>query len=146
MSTPKYYVYTLSYPSGIVFYVGKGTRDRLHQHEKEAKKGCKCKKCKVIRAILKSGYCISKSIVFTTDDETEAYQEEDRLMKSLKGLLTNKIYRIKEIKPRNKTNPQRVILSAFTYPLTTCNKPSSVCWTVSGVNNMVNFLSWCVIA
>ncbi len=34
--TKKYYVYTLAYPNGEVFYIGKGTGDRLHQHEYEA--------------------------------------------------------------------------------------------------------------
>ena len=34
--TKKYYVYTLAYPYGEVFYVGKGIGDRLHRHEYEA--------------------------------------------------------------------------------------------------------------
>ncbi|GER86520.1 hypothetical protein KDW_06820 [Dictyobacter vulcani] len=34
----KYYVYTLAYPDGHIFYVGKGQGDRIHQHEKEAQR------------------------------------------------------------------------------------------------------------
>jgi len=35
----KHYVYSLAYPDGRVFYVGKGTGKRIHRHEAEAKSG-----------------------------------------------------------------------------------------------------------
>jgi len=64
----RYYVYALAYPQdyyddgsdlgGIVFYIGKGTDDRIDSHEMEAGNRssiCHCKKCKVIRKIWTDG-------------------------------------------------------------------------------------------
>jgi hypothetical protein len=47
--TKKYYVYTLTYSDEKVFYVGKGVGQRIVAHEREAKTGCACDKCKAIR-------------------------------------------------------------------------------------------------
>lgn len=71
-----YDVYVLSRPNGQPFYVGKGTGYRLHDHEREARSGHKCHKCSIIRKIWKAGNEVTRSIVFTTDDETEALAHE----------------------------------------------------------------------
>ncbi len=87
----KYYVYTLAYPDGTVFYVGKGTvrqrKDRLftsdtrmEDHEQEARRGVKSPKCEIIRKIWASGDQVCKSKVFETDDELEALKYEQALI------------------------------------------------------------------
>ena len=43
-----YYVYTLAYPDGTVFYVGKGSGNRIQHHEQEALRGHDCPKCDLI--------------------------------------------------------------------------------------------------
>jgi excisionase family DNA binding protein len=75
-----YYVYTLAYPDGNIFYVGKGTSGRIADHEREAKKGCGCHKCHVIREIWASGKPVQKRIVFETLDEQEAFEYERALI------------------------------------------------------------------
>ena len=82
--TKKYYVYTLAYPDGEVFYVGKGTGDRLHQHEYEAARfGKKAsyyynnpEKHAIIREIWAQGGQVKKEILFETDSESDAYAYE----------------------------------------------------------------------
>lgn len=78
-ATKRFYVYILS-DDGTPFYVGKGQKSRVHQHEKEAKKNCECPKCQRIRAVWASGFEITKSIVFESDDETEVMQRERDLI------------------------------------------------------------------
>jgi hypothetical protein len=76
-STKRYYVYTLAYPTGKIFYVGKGTGDRIHQHEYEAARLGKAssyyysnaEKHAVIREIWAKGEQVKKEIVFETDLE-----------------------------------------------------------------------------
>lgn len=71
----KYYTYTLAYPNemgGHVFYIGKGTGDRMLTHEMEAKHGYRGRKCRIIREILANGYQVQKNIVYETDIEQEA--------------------------------------------------------------------------
>lgn len=83
----KFYVYTLAYPEqmgGAVFYVGKGTCDRLYIHEKDAlvvKRGASMgKKLRaVLCSILNSGQRPVTTKVFETDDPQAAYDEEYRL-------------------------------------------------------------------
>lgn len=72
----KYYVYTLGWPSGLVFYVGKGKGKRIADHEKEALRGHDCPKCELIRSIWRSGGTVQRAIVFETDDEQEALAYE----------------------------------------------------------------------
>ncbi len=75
VSQKKYYTYTLAYPEemeGHVFYVGKGTGDRMLEHEIEAKKGSPGRKCDTIREIWAKGYEVQKSIVYETDIEQDA--------------------------------------------------------------------------
>jgi hypothetical protein len=50
-----YFVYTLAYPDGTVFYVGKGQDDRIQCHFREAKAGVLSPKNDSIRSILASG-------------------------------------------------------------------------------------------
>ena len=75
-----YYVYTYAYADGTVFYIGKGTEGRIDAHEKEASKGCGCRKCQVIRQIWQSKKPIQKRIVFETLDELEALEQERDLI------------------------------------------------------------------
>lgn len=76
----KYYVYILARPNGKPFYVGKGVRDRVYHHEREARKGHKCHKCNIIRKIWRQGGEIQRYTVFTTDDEQEALKYEMELI------------------------------------------------------------------
>jgi len=72
----KYYVYTLSYPDGKVFYVGKGTGDRIGDHERQAKRGTNSHKCSVIRKIWKDeGQVLIQKVAFF-DNEKDAYRFE----------------------------------------------------------------------
>jgi hypothetical protein len=97
-----WYNYTYSYPDGyikdgtdltnIVFYVGKGTNSRINAHEKEARTGCKCDKCKAIREIWDNGYPVKKRLVFETLVEEEALKnEKDLIIKHSGEYLTNVI-------------------------------------------------------
>jgi hypothetical protein len=60
----------------VPFYVGKGSKGRIYDHEQEAKLGHRCHKCNVIRKVWKSGGDIHRYIVFTTDNEQEAFDFE----------------------------------------------------------------------
>jgi hypothetical protein len=96
-----WYTYIYTYPNDymkdgvnltdIVFYVGKGTRDRINQHEAEARKGCKCSKCKVMREIWFNGYSPKKRIVHEGLSRSEALKDETKLIGQYAGkYLTNK--------------------------------------------------------
>lgn len=104
----RYYVYELRYPdqpefgwmAGRVFYVGKGTQDRVLAHEKETRRILKSgrmmnlsHKHKVINEIWKAGYNVHQVIVYRTDDECDAYMHESSLIRRI-GLenLTNATY------------------------------------------------------
>jgi hypothetical protein len=76
-----YYVYTLAYPNGVVFYVGKGKGKRVADHEKEALRGHDCPKCELIRSIWRDGGSILRAIVFETDDERAALDREAELIR-----------------------------------------------------------------
>lgn len=86
----RFYVYLLCKPSGKPFYVGKGTRNRVDMHEREAQGGCGCHKCRTIRKIQRQGKQIVKQIIFETDNEIQAYKYESDLIDTI-GLcfLTN---------------------------------------------------------
>lgn len=78
-----YYVYTLARPIKVkrhiewrVFYVGKGSKRRVFDHEREARSGCKCHKCNIIRKVWREGGEIQRYVVFTTENEQEAYEYE----------------------------------------------------------------------
>lgn len=76
----KYYVYTLARPDGSVFYVGKGKRYRIRQHEQEALRGHKCAKCEEIRAIWRQGGTVQRTIIFESDDEQVVLEREVMLI------------------------------------------------------------------
>jgi hypothetical protein len=65
-----WYVYTYAFPDGTVFYVGKGVRARIEEHEREAQSGCDCEKCRTIRRIWKSGMPVQKRIVYGLENLT----------------------------------------------------------------------------
>ena len=85
-----WYNYTYSYPDGyyedgvdlsnIVFYVGKGTDNRIVSHEREAARECDCSKCEEIQKIWASGKPVKKRIVFETLVEAESLENEKRLI------------------------------------------------------------------
>lgn len=81
-STPSrlFYVYTLARPDGRVFYIGKGSGKRINDHEGQARGGCNCHKCNIIRKVWADGGAIGKAIVFETEDEAEAFEMERRLI------------------------------------------------------------------
>jgi len=79
----KFYVYTLSYPDGTVFYVGKGTKKRIDIHEHETKIGYEREIHQVIRSIWSQGQKPVKSIIFETDDNDEAITYEQKLIASI---------------------------------------------------------------
>src|SRR5438876_12264826 len=72
----RFYNYFLVYPSGIVFYVGKGTGYRIDDHEREARNGVQSHKCNAIRKVWADGEEIIKQKVAFHDNEEDAYQLE----------------------------------------------------------------------
>jgi len=89
------YVYTLAYPGsmgGYVFYVGKGRRDRITVHEREARNNVKSRKCSVIRKIWRKGeQVVKEKIAFFDDSPEEAALYEVALIFFMRpyGHLTN---------------------------------------------------------
>lgn len=86
-----FYVYTLTDPrTGDVFYVGKGSGRRLHNHEVEARRGVYSAKCDHIRAIWAAGHSVGRSVISRHDDENEALDAEYEAIEAI-GLdaLTN---------------------------------------------------------
>ena len=77
----KYYVYILAHPSVQPFYIGKGSGHRMMAHIWEARRGCPCDKCRIVRAIWRAGYQVWTSVVFRSDDEDQAFAEEARLIR-----------------------------------------------------------------
>src|SRR5260221_12406524 len=87
-----FYVYTLAYPDGTVFYVGKGSvksrkslRDRIEDHEVEARQGVQSPKCDIIREIWAQGWEVQKSVVYETDSEEEALHAATQLITLISG-------------------------------------------------------------
>lgn len=77
MRAEQFYVYELIDPrNGAVFYIGKGSRNRIDQHEREAIGGKHSRKCNLIREIMGYGYLIDKRIVQYFADEAAAYKFE----------------------------------------------------------------------
>lgn len=73
----KWYVYQLSCPeTGQIFYIGKGSGNRIDRHEKEALNGVCSKKCNKIRSIINKYGNISKNKIAYFKDEQDAYDFE----------------------------------------------------------------------
>lgn len=77
-----YYVYIYCHPvTSVPFYIGKGTKDRYKKHLKETKENTEnYKKWAYIQGLRNKGMEPSIEIVFETNDETLAYNEEMRLI------------------------------------------------------------------
>lgn len=77
----RFYVYELVDPRDAkVFYVGKGTKARMHQHLRDALRGVKGKKCERIRDIVAAGEQPAPRIVAWFDNEHDAYRFEEVLI------------------------------------------------------------------
>lgn len=90
------YVYLLVDPrDGVIFYVGKGSGDRVLDHEREALaggKGCNDKKCDRIRAIHASGHEVKKLILRHGLNRDEALMLESAVIDLLSlPALCNKV-------------------------------------------------------
>lgn len=109
----KYYRYELVDPrTGKVFYVGKGTGDRMYQHEKAARALLKSGKMmllkhkhKVIIEIWDAGLTPIYQVTWRSDNEEEVYQAESARIREL-GLehLTNETY---GYRPKTRRTPAR---------------------------------------
>lgn len=91
-SDRRFYVYALIDPRDKkAFYIGKGTGDRMHDHEKEAKadrvtNGAKFKRIKEIQAAWES---VQTAIIRDQLTETRALRLERRLIRRHAETLTN---------------------------------------------------------
>lgn len=82
-----FYVYVLARPNGKPFYVGKGTGKRIFKHDYEARNGCPCHKCNIIRKVWRQGGEVQRYIMLETADEQEAFAYEIELI-AMYGLPT----------------------------------------------------------
>ena len=87
VASSRFYVYILCRPDGSPFYVGKGSRNRVFDHDAEARSGHKCHKCNVIRKVWRNGGAVQRYILLETTNEQEALDYEVELI-SLYGLNT----------------------------------------------------------
>jgi hypothetical protein len=84
----KWYVYTLNDPeTNIPFYVGKGQRYRMYNHYYNVKKhkipNGNFRLYEKIKSIINSGKSIEYKIVFSSNDEKEAYDREFQLIQEI---------------------------------------------------------------
>ena len=123
-SKPRFYVYFLCHPDGVPFYIGKGQGNRIVHHEKEARTGCECSKCQMIRTLWAQGDQVRYQIVLETDNEHAALAYERDLIRQY-GLvnLTNQTeggrglrgYRFnpEQLHKRTYTRKQRYLTADF---------------------------------
>lgn len=78
-----FYVYVLCRPDGRPFYVGKGQGGRVDAHEWAAQHGYKGRRFSIIRKIWRQGGQVFKMKVFTTENEWEAYDMEQRIIAAI---------------------------------------------------------------
>jgi len=89
----KYYVYTLAYPDGRVFYVGKGTGRRINQHEIDARNpDIHSYKVHVIHKIWADGGQILKTKLAYFESEQDAFLLEIALIFLFESPLANLTY------------------------------------------------------
>jgi hypothetical protein len=82
ISPNRFYVYILTNSlTGQVFYVGKGQRQRMHEHVWQAKRGIQSSKCDLIREILASGGEVIPSKDQENLTHSEALERESYLIK-----------------------------------------------------------------
>ncbi len=90
MTEPRFYVYTLADPDdGIVFYVGKGQRERAWQHTKDVRadrKPTNSGKIAKIKAILARGLEPFVNIVQRFDLEKDALELEAQMIAAIPDL------------------------------------------------------------
>jgi|SRR5579863_9382421 len=87
MNKKRFYVYTLAYPNGTVFYVGKGSKSRIENHTTDAinfdrPHTYNTKKSQIIRQIWRDGGKVLKEKIGFFDDEQEALAFEAETIKS----------------------------------------------------------------
>jgi hypothetical protein len=78
-----FYVYALARPvkkDWRIFYIGKGSKRRVWRHESEARRGCRCHKCNIIRKVWREGGEIQRYILLTTEDEQTAFAYEKEMI------------------------------------------------------------------
>lgn len=83
MDEKRFYTYKLAYPKsmgGAIFYVGKGTGNRINHHETEARKGVQSRKCNTIREIWAAGEQVVKEKDAFFEDADSAYLREIELI------------------------------------------------------------------
>jgi hypothetical protein len=88
----RWYVYVLIDPrDGKPFYVGKGTGDRMHNHESMVRRGAvdNANKCQRIREIIESGASVEYLVSADFFDEQAAYAHEAELIAEYGEMLTN---------------------------------------------------------
>lgn len=115
----RFYVYELGDPrSGAVFYVGKGVKDRISQHEAEAMRGVRSKKCDLIREIREAGLLISKTKIAFFFEEQDAYDfETERILEyGLKNLTNVLPGGQKAWAERERVFAHRKLVKAYTAP------------------------------
>lgn len=83
----KPYVYALIDDKGRVFYIGKGRKYRVKNHERYAANGASGEKSDYIREVWRRGGLISFSILSTHDTDVEAGAAEKVEIASREGLL-----------------------------------------------------------
>ena len=96
LSAEPHYVYVLATPKVVPFYVGKGSGNRVFQHEAEVRNAAKpSHKRNVIRKIIREGGTVAYAFAGFYADEQRALAEEVRLIAAIgrhdlgRGPLTN---------------------------------------------------------